>query len=1242
MRSPLSQLLAIGPELAAYILTSPLLSYHGSGGVWAQQPIPVPPSDLDLSQLGRVALGGQFDSISLYTYEGQSERPFTNNGSQSLMTQYPNGAFRSNAMSDANIAAMCPFLQSDGTLAGVVVGGNFTSMGGVEAQSVALFNPNTSQITPLPGLSGTVNALYCDGTASIVYVGGNFVGGNSSNAMAWTTGWVNLPFAGFNGPVYSITKNAAGNIVFGGSFSGLGNATAPDLPDGQVVNLGSGNITASGTTTTTGFTDPSQIICKTAGQDGPGNTWLLADNTAGWWEGSYGFGFNPTKMRLYNTAVNGRGTKMFYFENLNSGGILNLTYVDPTTGQNASCVNQCPMPQNNNTYQDFHFSPPVGMDMFRIYITDWYGPGGGLSGIEMFQDDIYSFAVDSFNEPRCDDVSTGSSSVATPNSTWTQIPNINQTSSDFLSAYLTDASQLNAGTNVVFEPDLKQSGNYSILLYTPGCIVDNSCSTRGQVNVTGTLTTNGPPFSTTIFQSNNYDKFDQIYYGNVDTASSGFRPTITLSPAVGQSVPLTVVAQRVRFDLVSSIGASGGLNGLFEYNPNEASVAESVDFSSSNIDQASASLQAGANVNAVAVYQNTLYVAGSFTGNGISNIFSLGSGNATALASGGLNADVMALYQSGSILYMGGNFTNSADGGATGLNNLATFDITGNKWGPIGAGVNGPVTSIVPLRLNVTSDTPQDCIGITGGFTTVNGFGSNAAWSSKGFAVWVPKMSNWLANIADASVDITGELVAYTNVPGFPTLYAGDITSQGLGFSGAVELLGSNQPTLQSFGIKLQDSTSSSTSGSSSKHKRTLAPASLGSNYTGVYDGLFFDSDNLNITVLGGSFSAKGSNGSMVENLMFINNTDTQQAVTGITSLDSDSIFLSMATQGTTLYAGGAVTGEANGNTVNGLIVFDLATNDYASPFPPALAGTKVVVNSITAQPSGTAMYVGGNFDTAGSLPCAALCYYDTSTLQWNSPGPGLSGTVNVMYWTSSTSLVIAGELTVSGNATTMATYDTKTQTFQQYTGASTLPGPITALSAADSSNDEFWVGGVATKNGSFYLSKYSNNVWTGASGLLPGTIIRGLQVMSLTANHENTALVASDQVLMISGNLNVPNFGNASAVLFNGTTWEPFILTNTNDGTVGSVSGIFVSNPQNFINSSSNKLPLGLVVLIGLAIALGIIFFLVVAGILIERQRRRREGYVPMTTDKNKNLERLPPETLLANLNEKGSPPKL
>ena len=72
--------------------------------------------------------------------------------------------------------------------------------------------------------------------------------------------------------------------------------------------------------------------------------------------------------------------------------------------------------------------------------------------------------------------------------------------------------------------------------------------------------------------------------------------------------------------------------------------------------------------------------------------------------------------------------------------------------------------------------------------------------------------------------------------------------------------------------------------------------------------------------------------------------------------------------------------------------------------------------------------------------------------------------------------------------------------------------------------------------------------------------------------------------------------------------------------------------------------LAVGFVVLIGLALALGVIFLLVVAGILVERYRRKHEGYTRAPTnyfEKTSNMGRIPPEHLFGSLGQGGRGPR-
>ncbi|KAI9745190.1 MAG: hypothetical protein M1818_001468 [Claussenomyces sp. TS43310] len=1185
----------------------------------------IPAANLDLSDLGRVGLAGDFSGISLYQYEGQNENGFNTNGSQSLLAPYPDGSFATLASADASITSLCSFVLQDGSMAGVVVGGNFTSLGGIESQGVAMFNPNTSAVTPLAGLSGQVSALLCDQTTNTVFVGGSFRGANSTNAIAWvgSQGWSNLPFEGFNGPVTSITRAANGHIIFGGSFTGLGNTSSPSSPDQQIINVSGANITSGSSSTTTGFGDPVNIVCKAYGIDGAGNTWLLADNTNGFWKADFGFGFQPTKLRLWNTHQEGRGTRTWRYTALPIDGIMNFTYVDPSTGLIASCSSECPLSNDSSiAYQDFHFVNVIGMDSFRIDISAWYGNGGGLSGIELFQNDIYAYALESFNEPSCPNLQIASNATST--GPW-RVNSSYQSVSKYLTVTLSDGSNDHDSPTVVFLPDIKESGNYSVNMYTPGCMPDDSCSSRGRVNITG-LMGDGISFQSEIFQSNNYDKYDQIYTGYVAASTSSFRPSVTLRPSSGQDSDTFVVAQRVGFSLISS--STGNLNSMFEWDPSQAMI-NNTDFSNSAYDSAGTSLGSDASVNALITLGDVTFVGGNFSTNSYDNIFAVNTTGTDPLTGGGLNGQVVTLSLDSTLLYCGGNFSSTSKISTTSLNNIAVYDTSKTTWSALGAGVNGQVVKIVPISMNVTSDSPEIVITVTGDFDELLAFDSYQGVSVSGFAVWVPSQNNWLQNVNATTIDLSGELLASVTLPSGGSLYAGSLSSSQLWTNGVAKL-GS---TLGTFPVHIHSSQPSLVN--------TMSRRATAYDYvSGVVTGLFYERGGRNVTVLGGHFAATATNGSTINNLVFINGSNFD-VVTGVGSeLDGDSIIRALAVQNDTLFAGGSLTGTVDSGSVNGLISVNLQTSKFDVQ-PPALAGEDVSVYSITVRPGTTDVYVGGNFQSAGSLNCPGVCLFDTMAAQWTRPGSGLSGSANTMTWAGGSLMVVGGSLAVNGHGAYLATYSPGTQVWTEFSNSSAIPGPVTALTPANNDASQLWVAGTAT-NGSAYLMMYDGNEWSSAgSSLGSSTIIRDLQVLALTTGHTATNLVPSKQTLLLTGSVVVPGFGNASAVLFNGTTFQPFALTSSTGGSAGSLSRIF-SQQQDYFPSSTKHLALGLIVLIGLAISLALVFVLVVAGVIVERIRRRREGYVPAPTnmfDKSSQMARLPPDQLFGSVGHGGVP---
>ncbi|KAH0544493.1 hypothetical protein FGG08_001391 [Glutinoglossum americanum] len=1187
---------------------------------------PVPAPNLDLGNLGRVGLVGDFDAISLFTYAQQNEHGFSTNGSQSIIAQIPGGGFVTLASTDASISAMCPLVLKNGTFAGVIVAGNFTSLGGLETQGIALFDPDTAEVTPLRGLQGKVVGLLCDKDSETVFVGGDFKGANSTNAIAWVvdSGWMNLPFAGFNGPVNSIAKAANGNVVFGGSFDGFGNTTTPGKKDEQVINIPSGTISAGSTTISSGFSDPRNIVCKASGQDGAGNTWLLSDNQPGYWRAEFKFGFIPTKLRVWNTHLDGRGTKTFRFTAMPINGIMNFTFTDPETNQNATCDARCPLSSKPDVaFQDFHFVNPIGMSAFQIDISDWYGSGGGLDGIELFQDgrwlfsvgfisriliarfpDIYTFAINDFNEPSCANIN--SPSTATVTGPWA-VTTPHQSDSQYLTAILNDVTSDN-NTSVVFQPDIKQSGNYSVTIFTPGCIQDGTCLVRGKVNITGSMASATRPatiMQTEIFQTNNFDKYDPIYYGYVEASSGSFRPSVTIAASAGQSGPMTVVAQKIRFELVNS---TGGLNGLYEFDPSQKVV--DTDFSRSVIDQAGTDLDANAIVTDVALSEKSTFIAGNFSSANISNIFSIQDGKTTELPGGGLDGPVYSLLMNGTLLYVGGNFSNTKEGSTAGLSNVAAYSTPDQKWLPLGAGVNGRVLSVVLLTLNITANKPEIVISLAGDFDQVLAFKGNGVSQVQGLALWVPSKNNWLQNLDVQTPSIAGVLTAGVKVPGGNYLLAGSLASGGLGASGAVTLSTSGPLGLGQLPLKIQPK---STRNSPSR-KRALAAQQ---NVTGVVAGYFYEAGNRNLTILGGHFTARGSDGSNVDNLVFINGSNSD-AVTGMgDGLSSDSAFLALAVQNDVLYAGGTVTGKVREANINGLVVYDLVGAKYGTQVP-ALAGHNVSVNAIAPRPNSGDIYVAGNFESAGSLDCPSVCIFSTSTSQWNRPGSGISGSISAITWAGNSKLVVGGNLTVNNSISSMAAYDAKANKWTSFKGANEIPGPVTALAIGNDQGSQFWVAG-ERDNGLAFMMKYDGSTWLSLGDSLgKSTRIRGLQVLSLSKPHAKSNSLDQNQIILITGELNLPNFGNASAALFNGTTFTPFLLSTTANGQ-GSLSRLF-SQKQNFFSPNRGHLALGFIILISLAIALVLVFLIVVVGVYVNHLRLKKEGYFLAPTD---NLER-------------------
>lgn len=199
---------------------------------------------------------------------------------------------------------------------------------------------------------GSVEAVLVNDTS--VYFGGNFSYNNGSmtghGALVWdsTSNTTQLlPFGGFgeDSNVNSIVKLNDDNILFAGKFY--------TLDDSSILTTSSTNTTnASSTLNATTLELGQRIPLRYASWDSQGSTtfessYLVCPDTSkdAWlYPGTSGslvctlpYEVAPTKIRLYNSPNSDNDISLFQILTNPSGSIMNLTYLDPISGELQSC-----------------------------------------------------------------------------------------------------------------------------------------------------------------------------------------------------------------------------------------------------------------------------------------------------------------------------------------------------------------------------------------------------------------------------------------------------------------------------------------------------------------------------------------------------------------------------------------------------------------------------------------------------------------------------------------------------------------------------------------------------------------------------------------------------------------------------------------------------------------------------------------------------------------------------------------
>ncbi|KAF9418855.1 hypothetical protein BGZ94_009575, partial [Podila epigama] len=436
----------------------------------------------------------------------------------------------------------------------------------------------------------------------------------SSASMTQADGmWAPLPFKGVNGIIHSVTKAQDGTFYFGGQFDTTTDGEAFSAPDTQLVNMDSVKVsTGNGKVSSHGrniLCPPSSSASSPSSPSSSTSTrgnWILEDNMPGYWRVKFPFHISPTLFRLWNVDEDSnrdgspaRGTKTFRIMAQPSNQFLNLSYIDPITDTVQYCTLCTLLPRiaSNRSaeatsslttttatalFQDFMVVQPELLHAAQIDIVSWYGLGGGLGGIEVYQAEIFSRAAGDMNpSSQCtgqtnddktnDAVRTASASSTSSSSSVAAVDGgAVQDSKDraarsvpvgadwkpmtmpdgwqrVLAASIsrTDA-EARKEAYVDLIPYLQETGMYDVFVYTPGCssgsdsdnnnnnnntVPSNTCSHRGSVDVHMYFGASKDPVILTLDQTNTKDRADKIYSGMIMHSTNDFRPHVEIRPS---------------------------------------------------------------------------------------------------------------------------------------------------------------------------------------------------------------------------------------------------------------------------------------------------------------------------------------------------------------------------------------------------------------------------------------------------------------------------------------------------------------------------------------------------------------------------------------------------------------------------------------------------------------------------------------------------------------------------------------
>lgn len=563
----------------------------------------IPDLNFSSSRNNALELLGGFQDFSFYRYTGQENftRPLTSTTDSRGLVYYSNNTFLQliNGSNDTDITKIVPLGQDSFILSG---SGHIE---GHRLENQLVFNLTDITFKPIFNCSlSTVNSILVD--ESLVYFGGSFSYSNGSTTGHSAALWDSekdstflLPFVGFgeNSSVNSIVKLDNDNVLFAGEFYEL---DAVSLLRRQTASNSS--ISRNLTDIELGLAIPLQNANWTYGQSqfnsssficpNPDKESWLQSGTTGSLECTLPQENTPNKVRIYNSPVENDQVSLFRIITNPSQGIMNLTYVDPETGELRYCDAFCPLynreklqkassnsssvqhmttfTQNGTTdikwgreFQEFGFVNSIPISSVEFMALSSYGENVGLSSFQLFESSPSIYANNSLNKPACAGMNSYSY-ASLSNNNWKQGLN-GQT---YVSTeYIPEQGDK---PKVTFYPHIQYPGDYSITLYTPGCLADGTCSQRAIVNVTLWSGDTNESLSTGIIYENNDElKYNEVYSGHL---TSSPRLTLEYDASIYPNNPASIIVADYISVVTNSVDelhknktSTMGLNGLFQY-----------------------------------------------------------------------------------------------------------------------------------------------------------------------------------------------------------------------------------------------------------------------------------------------------------------------------------------------------------------------------------------------------------------------------------------------------------------------------------------------------------------------------------------------------------------------------------------------------------------------------------------------------------------------------------------------------